>query len=151
MAENNPPKGSTVANGEGIPFYEKQRQHLKELITRKRAVEKRIVSSRPLEPAGAVRMGSEVGRYWLSTPNWKRKPTLGFVLVLTERCAAGQHRRRDPPEGDRLPREHPERKHHHGLRQLYEGHRHGGGAEAQDGDARYEPRLFTQFHLIYYE
>lgn len=33
------------AGGGGIPYYEKQRQHLKELIGRKRALEKKIVSS----------------------------------------------------------------------------------------------------------
>ncbi len=45
MTENSGAK--TGANGEaaaaGIPFYEKQRQHLKDLIARRRALEKRIV------------------------------------------------------------------------------------------------------------
>jgi chromatin modification-related protein EAF6 len=48
MAENVPPK-TGATNGDaaaGIPFYEKQRQHLKELITRKRALEKKIVRLR---------------------------------------------------------------------------------------------------------
>ena len=46
MTENGAPKtGGTAPDGTaaGIPFYEKQRQHLKELIARKRALEKRIV------------------------------------------------------------------------------------------------------------
>jgi len=36
--------GGNGGGGGGIPNYESQRQHLKELITRKRALEKRIVS-----------------------------------------------------------------------------------------------------------
>jgi hypothetical protein len=47
MAENVPPVKPGTENGDataGVPFYEKQRQHLKELITRRRALEKRLVS-----------------------------------------------------------------------------------------------------------
>ena len=52
MAENQAPKpaGPNAASGDaagssaaGIPFYEKQRQHLKELISRRRALEKKLV------------------------------------------------------------------------------------------------------------
>jgi hypothetical protein len=52
MAENQAakPAGPNVASGDaagssaaGIPFYEKQRQHLKELISRRRALEKKLV------------------------------------------------------------------------------------------------------------
>ena len=54
MAENQTPKpaGPNAASGDaagssaaGIPFYEKQRQHLKELISRRRALEKKLVRS----------------------------------------------------------------------------------------------------------
>ena len=56
MAENAPSTGASAAGGHhagssaaaGIPFYEKQRQHLKEMIARKRALEKRMVRSSPL-------------------------------------------------------------------------------------------------------
>jgi chromatin modification-related protein EAF6 len=51
MAENVPPVKAGTANGDataGVPFYEKQRQHLKELIARRRALEKRLVSVRSL-------------------------------------------------------------------------------------------------------
>jgi hypothetical protein len=42
--QNNPPKSAGASDAAaGIPFYEKQRQHLKELIARKRALEKRLV------------------------------------------------------------------------------------------------------------
>jgi chromatin modification-related protein EAF6 len=60
MAENQTPKpsGPNAASGEaagssaaGIPFYEKQRQHLKELISRRRALEKKLV--RPTRPGSA--------------------------------------------------------------------------------------------------
>ncbi|KAK0731256.1 histone acetyltransferase subunit NuA4-domain-containing protein [Lasiosphaeris hirsuta] len=48
MAENATPKpagaGANDTAAAGIPFYEKQRQHLKELIARKRALEKRIAT-----------------------------------------------------------------------------------------------------------
>ncbi|KAK3341199.1 histone acetyltransferase subunit NuA4-domain-containing protein [Lasiosphaeria hispida] len=48
MAENAPAKlagaGANDTAAAGIPFYEKQRQHLKELIARKRALEKRIAT-----------------------------------------------------------------------------------------------------------
>jgi chromatin modification-related protein EAF6 len=52
MAENATPKAAAV-NGDsaaGIPFYEKQRQHLKELLAKKRALDKRIVSDAPHHP-----------------------------------------------------------------------------------------------------
>ncbi|KAL2259389.1 hypothetical protein VTK26DRAFT_6963 [Humicola hyalothermophila] len=39
---------SSAAASAGIPFYEKQRQHLKELITRKRALEKRLAAQEEL-------------------------------------------------------------------------------------------------------
>jgi chromatin modification-related protein EAF6 len=35
---------SAAANGGGIPYYEKQRDHLKELIAKKRMLDKRLVS-----------------------------------------------------------------------------------------------------------
>lgn len=42
--QGNPPKSAGAGDAAaGIPFYEKQRQHLKELIARKRALEKRLV------------------------------------------------------------------------------------------------------------
>ena len=48
MAENATPKAAGVVNGgdsaAGVPFYEKQRQHLKELIAKKKALDARIVS-----------------------------------------------------------------------------------------------------------
>ncbi|KAK0618499.1 histone acetyltransferase subunit NuA4-domain-containing protein [Bombardia bombarda] len=45
MTENAPSKSGGVGDGSaGIPFYEKQRTHLKELISRKRALEKRIAT-----------------------------------------------------------------------------------------------------------
>ncbi|KAK4449256.1 histone acetyltransferase subunit NuA4-domain-containing protein [Podospora aff. communis PSN243] len=43
--QNNPPKSAGANDAAaGIPFYEKQRQHLKELIARKRALEKRLAA-----------------------------------------------------------------------------------------------------------
>jgi chromatin modification-related protein EAF6 len=39
--------GVSSSSAAGIPFYEKQRQHLKELITRKRTLEKRLVRFPP--------------------------------------------------------------------------------------------------------
>ncbi|KAK0657204.1 histone acetyltransferase subunit NuA4-domain-containing protein [Cercophora newfieldiana] len=43
--QNNPPKSAGAGDAAaGIPFYEKQRQHLKELIARKRALEKRLAA-----------------------------------------------------------------------------------------------------------
>lgn len=57
MTDNPPPPaggpmmhaGNTAAAG--IPYYEKQRQHLKEMINRKRALEKRLVSPLPFQSA----------------------------------------------------------------------------------------------------
>ena len=46
MTDNGPAKAGTAgdtAAAAGIPFYEKRRQELKELIARKRALEKRLV------------------------------------------------------------------------------------------------------------
>lgn len=34
---------TNTSSAAGIPFYEKQRQHLKELIARRRALEKKLV------------------------------------------------------------------------------------------------------------
>jgi chromatin modification-related protein EAF6 len=53
MTENAPPgpgggasvAGSNPGAAAGIPYYEKQRQHLREMIARKRALEKRLVRS----------------------------------------------------------------------------------------------------------
>lgn len=53
MTENAPPSagggasvaGSNTGPAAGIPYYEKQRQHLRQMITRKRELEKRLVSS----------------------------------------------------------------------------------------------------------
>jgi len=48
MTEQNPPKSAGAGDAAaGIPFYEKQRQHLKELIARKRTLEKRLVRTTP--------------------------------------------------------------------------------------------------------
>jgi len=44
MADNSANKAGPDTAAAGIPFYEKQRQHLKELIGRKRALEKRIIA-----------------------------------------------------------------------------------------------------------
>lgn len=47
MAENVAPKAAAT-NGDsaaGLPFYEKQRQHLKELLAKKRNLDKKIVSN----------------------------------------------------------------------------------------------------------
>lgn len=60
MTENAPPgagggagvAGSNGGVAAGIPYYEKQRQHLREMIARKRALEKRLVSGRP--PLGGL-------------------------------------------------------------------------------------------------
>ena len=59
MAENNAPKGVSAKEAvAGVPFYERQRQHLKELISKRRVLEKRIVSASdtpsfsPLAPGG---------------------------------------------------------------------------------------------------
>ncbi len=46
MTENNAPKGVSAKEAvAGVPFYERQRQHLKELISKRRLLEKRIVSA----------------------------------------------------------------------------------------------------------
>jgi chromatin modification-related protein EAF6 len=53
MTENAPPgvggapgvAGNNPGAAAGIPYYEKQRQHLRDMIARKRALEKRLVSS----------------------------------------------------------------------------------------------------------
>jgi len=43
-AGTNGPGGDTAASSAaGIPFYEKQRQYLKELIARRRTLEKKLV------------------------------------------------------------------------------------------------------------
>jgi hypothetical protein len=45
---------TAASSAAGIPFYEKQRQHLKELIARRRAMEKKLVrisSPRPPSPS----------------------------------------------------------------------------------------------------
>jgi chromatin modification-related protein EAF6 len=50
MTDNPAPKSAPAGNeaaAAGIPFYEKQRQHLKELITKRRLLEKRLVSEPP--------------------------------------------------------------------------------------------------------
>lgn len=47
MTEEAPAKAATAPNGDaaaGVPFYEKQRQQLKELISKKKALDKKIVS-----------------------------------------------------------------------------------------------------------
>ena len=48
MAENvQPASGSAGADGQaGVPFYEQQRKHLKEIIAKKRALERQLVSLR---------------------------------------------------------------------------------------------------------
>ncbi len=40
---------TTSSSAAGIPFYEKQRQHLKELIGRRRALEKKLVGFPPAQ------------------------------------------------------------------------------------------------------
>ncbi|KAL1856287.1 hypothetical protein VTK73DRAFT_8408 [Phialemonium thermophilum] len=52
MADNAPPRPAVAGSGAGpagdaaagLPFYEKQRQHLKELIAKRRALEKRLAA-----------------------------------------------------------------------------------------------------------
>lgn len=63
MAENNAP--TTGANGDvpaGVPFYEKSRQHLKELLARKRMLERTLVSSRAPHHCPAPLPGPHDGR-----------------------------------------------------------------------------------------
>jgi len=57
MADNSANKAGPDTAAAGIPFYEKQRQHLKELIGRKRALEKRIVRHFKGFDGGAGRKG----------------------------------------------------------------------------------------------
>lgn len=52
MTDNGPAKSgaATDTTAAGIPFYEKRRQDLKELIAKKRALEKRLVRA-PVHPS----------------------------------------------------------------------------------------------------
>lgn len=43
MMDNSGPKMGTADGAAGIPYYEKQRQHLKELLNKKKLLEKRLV------------------------------------------------------------------------------------------------------------
>jgi hypothetical protein len=51
--DNGPAKSGAATDtaAAGIPFYEKRRQDLKELIAKKRALEKRLVCPPPLHPS----------------------------------------------------------------------------------------------------
>lgn len=43
MMDNSGPKMGAADGAAGIPYYEKQRQHLKELLNKKKLLEKRLV------------------------------------------------------------------------------------------------------------
>jgi len=43
MAENAPPAGGTSGDAPGLPYYEKSRQHLKELLAKRRNLERQLV------------------------------------------------------------------------------------------------------------
>jgi chromatin modification-related protein EAF6 len=92
MTDNPPPTtnptGSASAAGSaagnaaaGLPYYEKQRQHLKEMIARKRALEKRLVSS-------------------------NRMAVLASTRLLMAEMKTASARRSNLPKRDRLPRKH---------------------------------------------
>jgi len=44
MAENAPHAGAASGDAPGLPYYEKSRQHLKELLVKRRTLERQLVS-----------------------------------------------------------------------------------------------------------
>jgi len=62
-----PGVNSTIPAGAGIPFYEKQRQHLRELLNRRRLLERKLVcfylpNSAPLPHTREVTLGQREQR-----------------------------------------------------------------------------------------
>lgn len=70
---------------------------------------------------------------------------LYFGALLT---LADPSRRWHRTEGVRVSREHSGRKHHHGLRQLYEGDKWCGRSETESWTHGAEPSVFAIFHLV---
>lgn len=103
MTDNGPAKSGAATDtaAAGIPFYEKRRQDLKELIAKKRALEKRLVRHPPPPP-----------------PPLHQSPAT--ELAITDNPPTpGRRRRLHLPEGNRIPRDHARRQHRRGLRQLH--------------------------------
>ncbi len=48
MAENAQPAGAGAGDTSGVPYYEKSRQQLKELLQKRRNLERQLVGSPPL-------------------------------------------------------------------------------------------------------
>ncbi len=84
MAENNAPKGVSAKEAvAGVPFYERQRQHLKELISKRRLLEKRIVSASdissfyPLAPGGVFGKGLSHSSQDSAFRDWRHRTNHG--------------------------------------------------------------------------
>ncbi|KAH6853437.1 histone acetyltransferase subunit NuA4-domain-containing protein [Chaetomium sp. MPI-CAGE-AT-0009] len=108
MTESVPPGGNTKPTGTngtggdaassssaaGIPFYEKQRQQLKELISRKRALEKKLTSVEDL-------IANKESEYLEGTPSGNI--IIGFDnYVKGATAAAAQRRKAGAPDHNRV-------------------------------------------------
>ncbi len=56
MSENAQPANGGSADAPGIPFYEKSRQQLKELLQKRRQLERQLVRARPPLPSPSARL-----------------------------------------------------------------------------------------------
>ncbi|KAK4100591.1 NuA4-domain-containing protein, partial [Parathielavia hyrcaniae] len=85
---------TAASSAAGIPFYEKQRQHLKELIARRRAMEKKLAAVEDL-------IHSKETEYLESTPSGNI--VVGFDNYIKGASgAAAQRRKTGPPDQNRV-------------------------------------------------
>lgn len=115
--------GNAVGSGAGqvtMSEYKKAQARVRDLVEKRRLLERRLVS--------------------FESP-----------MIVTSACAnswTDTGRRRHRSEGDCLPRQHTERQHYHGLRQLHEGDQRCSGTAAQGWNYGPESSVFTIIHLV---